>query len=283
VSAQFHDLKIGARTPPRGAATQLSIRRASHSPSPIVTLPSPPHETASEVRIEIPETPSTPSRSPPPTPTLGPVPSPLAGSTLVSPLHSRPTTPPPNTFNATHKPTPFSIATATASSSSSSQQDYVHPLFAPSSPTRRRERSPTGTTSGSKPKRLSSPPPPPSSTHPISDLVWSDAEITGHNPTDPTDDGYGINGIGFRPTPAMAQARRQKRRQQVAEWKRREAGDERRRRNERRARRGIGGYGRGEDGGMRYGGIGSGREVAGGGHERQRSLEGVKVVRFAEA
>ncbi|KAL9101922.1 MAG: hypothetical protein Q9163_002860, partial [Psora crenata] len=35
-------------------------------------------------------------------------------------------------------------------------------------------------------------------------LWWSETEITGHNsdPSDPMDDGEGINGIGFIPTPA---------------------------------------------------------------------------------
>ena len=76
--------------------------------------------------------------------------------------------------------------------------------------------------------------PPPSTSPAHSDLVWTAAEITGHNPTDPTDDGTGINGIGFRPTPAIAQARAQKRRQQVAEWKSREAKEARQRRLDRR-------------------------------------------------
>ncbi|KAL4908058.1 hypothetical protein BDW74DRAFT_115372 [Aspergillus multicolor] len=65
-------------------------------------------------------------------------------------------------------------------------------------------------------------------------LTWSDSEITGHNPTDPDDDGYGINGIGFKPTAAIAWARSQKRKKQVAEWKNREAREARERRRERR-------------------------------------------------
>ena len=68
----------------------------------------------------------------------------------------------------------------------------------------------------------------------ISELVWQESEITGHSPDDPTDDGYGINGIGFRPTAAMAQARTRRRRQQVAEWKSREAREARQRRMDRR-------------------------------------------------
>ncbi|KAJ5132667.1 hypothetical protein N7448_006825 [Penicillium atrosanguineum] len=65
-------------------------------------------------------------------------------------------------------------------------------------------------------------------------MTWHDDEITGHNPTDPTDDGYGINGVGFKPTAAMAAARSHKRQKQVAEWKTREARDAREKRRARR-------------------------------------------------
>ncbi|KAK0106244.1 hypothetical protein ONS96_003885 [Cadophora gregata f. sp. sojae] len=65
-------------------------------------------------------------------------------------------------------------------------------------------------------------------------LTWHDDEITGHNPTDPDDDGEGINGIGFKPTPAEAYARTQKRRQQMAEYRNREAREARKMRSERR-------------------------------------------------
>jgi hypothetical protein len=65
-------------------------------------------------------------------------------------------------------------------------------------------------------------------------LTWHNSEITGHNPNDPNDDGYGINGIGFKPTAAIAWARSQKRRKQVADWKDREAREARERRRERR-------------------------------------------------
>ena len=65
-------------------------------------------------------------------------------------------------------------------------------------------------------------------------LTWHDDEITGHNPDDPDDDGEGINGIGFRPTPAIAYARTEKRRQQMAEYKNREAREARAKRSERR-------------------------------------------------
>lgn len=69
-----------------------------------------------------------------------------------------------------------------------------------------------------------------------SPLWWEEAEITGHDPTDPTDDGYGINGIGFIPTPAMERARVQLRKRQIAAWKLREAKEARQARSDRRSR-----------------------------------------------
>jgi hypothetical protein len=80
---------------------------------------------------------------------------------------------------------------------------------------------------------------------PLSSLTWKDSEITGHliDPsTDPDDDGTGINGIGFKPTPALAYARAQKRRQQVMDWRAREAREARAKRSQRR-HRGVGGTG----------------------------------------
>ncbi|KAJ0426309.1 hypothetical protein BJY00DRAFT_129659 [Aspergillus carlsbadensis] len=77
-----------------------------------------------------------------------------------------------------------------------------------------------------------SPPPPGEADEDI--FTWNDSEITGHNPTDPDDDGYGINGIGFKPTAAIAWARSQKRQKQVTDWRSREAREARERRRERR-------------------------------------------------
>jgi hypothetical protein len=65
-------------------------------------------------------------------------------------------------------------------------------------------------------------------------LTWQDSEITGHLMLDPDDDGTGINGIGFRPTAAMAMSRAQRRRKQVLEWKARQTREERERRAEKR-------------------------------------------------
>lgn len=83
---------------------------------------------------------------------------------------------------------------------------------------------------------VSSPLPSPGSRSPPG-LWWSDAEITGHDPKDPSDDGYGINGVGFVPTPAVANLRAERRKKQVAEWKNREAKEARQKRSDRRRRR----------------------------------------------
>lgn len=66
-------------------------------------------------------------------------------------------------------------------------------------------------------------------------LTWQEDEITGYEIDSALgDDGEGINGIGFRPTAAVAYARKQKRKQQVNEWKTREAREARQKRFERR-------------------------------------------------
>lgn len=65
-------------------------------------------------------------------------------------------------------------------------------------------------------------------------LTWHDNEITGHNPDDPDDDGEGINGIGFKPTPAIAYARAEMRRKQLADYRSRESKEARAKRSERR-------------------------------------------------
>ena len=90
------------------------------------------------------------------------------------------------------------------------------------------------------PTKLSRPRSPPisNSNGESSFIWWSDAEITGHLGDDPEDDGYGINGIGFKPTPAMAAARSMKRRRQIDDWRSRELREERRRRAEGRRRAG---------------------------------------------
>lgn len=74
---------------------------------------------------------------------------------------------------------------------------------------------------------------------PPSLFTWKDGEMAGPaaGPAiDPDDDGTGLNGIGFKPTPALAYARSQKRRQQLSEWKRRETREARAKRSQRRQR-----------------------------------------------
>jgi hypothetical protein len=65
-------------------------------------------------------------------------------------------------------------------------------------------------------------------------LTWHEDEITVYDPDDEDDDGHGINGIGFKPTPALAHARTMKRRQQLAEYRKREESDARAKRSQRR-------------------------------------------------
>lgn len=110
-----------------------------------------------------------------------------------------------------------------------SSQTRLSPSKRKSTPPRK-QKSPVSPSKNRK-QRLS----PPLANASLEDpYTWHDHEITGHNATDPNDDGYGINGIGFKPTAAIAWARSQRRQQQVAEWKNREA---REAREKRRARR----------------------------------------------
>ena len=113
-------------------------------------------------------------------------------------------------------------------------QPTTFPLEIPETPRLRPVSSPTPPPSVTKFKVTNSPPPSPSSTFPA--LWWNDDEITGHDPKDPSDDGYGINGVGFLPTPAIANARLERRKKQVAEWKSREAREARQKRSDRRRR-----------------------------------------------
>ncbi|KAI1742724.1 hypothetical protein F4680DRAFT_25058 [Xylaria scruposa] len=68
-------------------------------------------------------------------------------------------------------------------------------------------------------------------------LTWREDEITVYDPEDKDDDGTGINGIGFKPTAAVAYQRAQKRRQQLADYKKREESEARAKRNQRRRER----------------------------------------------
>jgi len=99
----------------------------------------------------------------------------------------------------------------------------------PAIPTRRR------VLAKPKPKRKQSPPSPSKEVSTKLDPhTWQEHEITGHLMQDPDDDGTGINGIGFRPTPAIAYERSQKRKMQLSAWKVRESSEARERRGERR-------------------------------------------------
>ncbi|KAI9830415.1 MAG: hypothetical protein M1826_004838 [Phylliscum demangeonii] len=64
--------------------------------------------------------------------------------------------------------------------------------------------------------------------------VRKDHEITGHRRDGPDDDGEGLDGVGFIPTPAVAYARTERRRKQIQEYRSREAREARRLRSERR-------------------------------------------------
>ncbi|KAF5858408.1 hypothetical protein ETB97_004403 [Aspergillus alliaceus] len=103
-----------------------------------------------------------------------------------------------------------------------------------SSPKKQAAQSPRKKRNPHKAQRARRKSPPPANSAADDSLTWHDSEITGHDPSDPSDDGYGINGIGFKPTAAMAWARSQKRQKQLAECKNREAREAREKRRERR-------------------------------------------------
>lgn len=65
-------------------------------------------------------------------------------------------------------------------------------------------------------------------------MTWQENEITIYDPDDSDDDGTGINGIGFKPTAAVAYARDVRRKQQLAEYRKREEREARARRSQRR-------------------------------------------------
>lgn len=137
---------------------------------------------------------------------------------LPNQTYNAPITPPPSSNGPFTTWTPFELQ----------EKPSATPLEIPETPRLRPVSSPTPPPSA---KKSRSPP----SLSPT--LWWHDEEITGHNPNDPTDDGYGINGVGFLPTPAIATARAERRKKQVAEWKNREAREARQKRGDRRRRR----------------------------------------------
>jgi hypothetical protein len=87
-------------------------------------------------------------------------------------------------------------------------------------------------------KRIGTPPPPSAQFEVVDPvraaLTWHEDEITIYDPDDSDDDGTGINGIGFKPTPAIAHSRTVRRKQQLAEYRKREEREARARRSQRR-------------------------------------------------
>ncbi|KAG6010558.1 hypothetical protein E4U21_005911 [Claviceps maximensis] len=65
-------------------------------------------------------------------------------------------------------------------------------------------------------------------------LTWREDEITVYDPEDADDDGFGVNGIGFKPTAALAHSRVIRRRQQMADYRKREECEARSKRTQRR-------------------------------------------------
>lgn len=81
--------------------------------------------------------------------------------------------------------------------------------------------------------------PPPSSEpdahNPDENMTWQDSEITGREiDSAADDDGEGINGIGFIPTPAIVNKRSEWRRRQIQEWRARESKEARQTRYDKR-------------------------------------------------
>jgi len=131
------------------------------------------------------------------------------------------------------------------------------------------------------------PSPPPSSSispqrEPVSvafraSMTWQEDEITIYDPDDSDDDGTGINGIGFKPTAAVAYARGVKRKQQLAEYRKREEREARARRSQRRrgaSPRPVGGGGGGEEERVKKPGMGE---------QEKRKEKERRRVRFLEA
>ena len=160
-----------------------------------------------------------------------------ANSTIIRSVEDIPNTPQPQPQTKSQQQQPRILADMVAFAQpttfqSSSPEPSARPLTSkhPSSNSK-------GHTSQSRSPKSPSPPP--------SSLTWQESEITGHlvDPsTDPDDDGTGINGIGFRPTPAIAQARKAKREQQMKDYRALQEKEARAKRMERR-RRGVGGAG----------------------------------------
>lgn len=95
-----------------------------------------------------------------------------------------------------------------------------------------RSRSPSGRklSSVSRAKRATSPVSAPGQqaiTETGSTLWWREDELTGYNPSDPDDDGAGVNGVGYQKSAAEAWRIAQARKKQIEEWRVREQRDAR--------------------------------------------------------
>ncbi|KAL9063133.1 MAG: hypothetical protein Q9157_008396, partial [Trypethelium eluteriae] len=150
--------------------------------------------------------------------TTSPVPSPRGllmpptPSIAISTLQPTERSPPPR-----HRPTPIAISPSQLSSSTTVAKPLTsHPGNSDSA----YSSTNGGTIATTAASRYLSLPVPFSPTSPLSPtaLTWKPAEITGHLISStldtPDDDGYGINGIGFKPSPQLALARQMRRRQQ---------------------------------------------------------------------
>ncbi|KAK7757347.1 hypothetical protein SLS62_000359 [Diatrype stigma] len=103
------------------------------------------------------------------------------------------------------------------------------------SKSRNRKRAGTPPASKRKPVDSKAEDEPPEVIEPIrAALTWHEDEITVYDPEDKDDDRRGMDGVGFKPSPAIAYQREQMRRRQLAEYRRREENDARARRNQRR-------------------------------------------------
>jgi hypothetical protein len=176
----------------------------------------------------------------------------LSVSSKVTRFDVTPKQPPRSRFDFTQHRTDLEIAETPGCRPEVVQSSTPSPLAKHASPSMPNHISPIVRIT---PKRMRSPPPPlvaspspptrttngpnasPNSSQSAgeTDTTWQDSEITGHEIHAALgDDGEGINGIGFRPTPAIAQARSQKRKHQLSEWRAREAKEARQRRYEKR-------------------------------------------------
>lgn len=200
--------------------------RPKHQTLPLIQPQ--PQPQLSAKRVEIPETPAVQKTGP--QIVAGPESRSVLdnGNVLFKPL---PAFSEPAADNATLTAGPAKVPSTKQSSAANNR-----PLESLKSKGRRRAGTPPLAASASK---LRSPEQPSDAAAEVIDpiraaLTWHEDEITVYDPDDEDDDGVGINGIGFKPTPAIAYARTMKRKQQLAEYKKREEREARARRSSRR-------------------------------------------------